>query len=163
MENDKSKVRWQDGTYDRSRTCDACLTGDCAAPVHTDTYKDIDHNPRTYWDWMEENAPYGGESNFFGEFIVNESFNANPDGLPDYISGRTSGVEEDKQELIDGAYARLSPAQRQVWDLVMREQVSQTEAGRRLGITQQAVEKRLRSAKAAFTNYLREHSNVPAS
>lgn len=53
-QNLRSSIRWADGTYDSSRTCDECGLETCQYPVHNDVYKEI-ISKKSYWDWMAQN------------------------------------------------------------------------------------------------------------
>lgn len=170
-DNANHMVVWGDGTYDTSRKCDECQSMICGSPVHNDHYKEIgsthleeigEDGGQGYWDYMHSNQPLGGKFDFDGELMVKEFYTANPDGL-DESKQRGSGVSEEIHELAQDAFSQLTPKQQQVWQLVMREQMSQTDAATKLGITQQMVEKHLRYAKTKFTEYLRENDvNVGA-
>lgn len=165
-DNANCMVVWADGTYDRSRTCNECCSSACKNPVHEDRYKEVGQtrlekedslNGQDYWAWMRVNQPLKGYRDSDGEVVVNELVCANPDWLHEGLE-RNSGIDEAQHGLSQAAYESLTGKQKEVWQLVMRDQVSQTEAGRRLGISQQAIEKHLRYAKVAFTNYLRDHN-----
>lgn len=161
MKNDRWLVRWQDGTYDWSRKCDECQSPTCSYPTHTDRYKEIgttESPAKDYWDWMALVNPLGCEVNGLGEPIFNEYFDANPDGLPG-IEGRTSGTSQIQYQIMQEAFDQLTPKQQEVWTLVMREQVSQTDAATKLGVTRETLKTHLSRAKLKFTDYLRSQSS----
>lgn len=170
MEHDRSKVRWADGTYDRSRCCDGCRSHTCQAPIHQDFYKEIgsvaseEAEQQGYWNWMFVNKPCGGEWNEFGEFLANELFNANPDGVAMRESqGQASGISAQQHEWVREGYDTFTERQKEVWDLVMREQGSQADAAERLGISNTTVGKHLRYAKTKLINFLRSKQDDAGS
>lgn len=168
-DNAHRMVIWADGTYDTSRVCDECGLETCHDPVHTDRYKEVgqarieetdgDAN-LGYWDFLQVFG--AGRRDHDGEMVYEEPLCANPDGLPEPFP-RLSGVSEETHELVQQAFSALTPKQQQVWQLVMREQVSQTEAANRLNISQPMVKKHLNYAKAKFIEILRSgQENVGA-
>jgi hypothetical protein len=48
-------IRWQDGTFDRSRTCIECGKDNCQYPVYKERYKEIVVS-KSYKKWEEDNA-----------------------------------------------------------------------------------------------------------
>lgn len=154
-------VVWGDGTYDTSRSCNECGSLVCKSPVHSDHYKEIGttvletreaEQGLNYWAWTHSNQP--GKRDHDGEIVSTENIFANPDGLAANAL-RVSGVEEEQHALAQEAFEQLTDKQKEVWQLIMRDQCSQTDAAIRLNITQQAIEKHLRYAKAKYTEYLR--------
>ncbi len=135
IKKSNSSVRWQDGSYD----------------PYQERYREV-VTRQSYWDWVESNVPQDEH----GAFI--ESPLSNPDVLAD---GQTVEpvLTEELDALRVAAFEQLTPRQQEVWDLVMRQGHPQSEVAQRLEITQQAVSKLLDTAKASFTNYLREASN----
>ncbi len=170
-DNANKMVVWADGTYDTSRSCDECQRPNCGMAVHADHYKEIgesrfmtdeaeDQAGKSYWNWMAVNKPLGSRQDFDGEWVHTELFTANPDGLSE-PEPRSSGTNKDIYELAKKAFAQLTPKQQEVWQLVMREQVSETEAARRLNISQPTVNQHLKYAKTKFAEYMR-NNNVSA-
>ncbi len=125
-------VRWQDGSYD---------------PYH-DNYREI-VTKKSYWNWVEENAPQDED----GVYI--ESAIANPDSLM-----ATRFVEpvltEDQDEIRQAAFNQLTPRQKEVWDLVMRQGFTEEEASSKLNVERVTVQTHLNRAKTSFTNFVRE-------
>ena len=183
-EHAECMVVWADGTYDHGRTCDECSDPNCSMSVHTDHYSEVgqtrleneDANSNGgYWEYMQSNQPLGGKFDFDGELMVKEFFTANPDGLchhnqrPDKCDfcnlavgevTRTSGTKEQQYEWAKEAVQAMTPKQKQVWELVMRQQLSQTEVARRLGVTQPVVATHLSRAKEVFTTYMKGKQNA---
>lgn len=164
-------VVWADGTYDNSRICAECHGPSCQYPVHPDRYKEIgttltdeigEDSGMGYWDYMYSNQPLGGKFDFDGELVVKEFYTANPDGLAER-DDRSSGITQITHEIAQEAYDQLTPKQKEVWDLVMREQLSGVEAAQRLGITQSSLKDRLNLAKIKFTDYLRSQEHRVSS
>lgn len=155
----------------------------CQTQVHRDKYTEVGETRLErgedaelmagYWDYMYGNQPLGGKFDFDGELVVKEFFTANPDrgicvhnniaekcdqcvDAPDSAT-RHSGISAEQHELAQEAYALLSPKQKQVWDLVMREQVSQEEAATRLGVDKRSVSDRLIRAEQKFYEFINRH------
>lgn len=156
-DNSNRMVVWADGTYDMTRTCDQCSSPTCSMPVHQDRYRQLGTtNLETseaeeavgYWAWLS----MIGVTTPDAEHI--EPTAANPDNLLE-TDTRSSGTPKDQHVWMAEAYEQLTGAQREVWDLVMREQVSQVDAAKKLGISPQAVSIRLSAAKQSVTEYLR--------
>ena len=163
-DNANLMVVWADGTYDSKRSCDECGLEACKNVVHRDAYKEVgsvalevkdaEAAGLSYWDFMHSNQPLGGKFDFDGELVVKEYFTANPDGLAE-PAARGSGITEEQHILAQEAYDRLSPQQQKVWDLVMRQQMSLTDAAESLGVRTQTAEVHLNRAKASVTAFLR--------
>lgn len=164
-DNANLMVVWADGTYDSKRSCDECGLEQCKNVVHTDQYKEVGNDPLLvsdasevmgYWSWMSVNKPLGSKQDFDGEWVHTETHSANPDGLAELMP-RTSGITEEQFKAAQEAYATLTPRQQEVWNLVMRQQMSITDAGASMNppITKQAVEQCLSRAKTVFINILR--------
>lgn len=107
-----------------------------------------------YWPWMLKHRPFGGEITDSGDVVTPEFFTCNPDQLEE-DGARDSGVAPESHVYMQEAYETLTAPQKEVWDAVMREQIQPAEFARRLGITKQAIDNRLRGAKAKIVNYLR--------
>lgn len=165
-DNANCMVVWADGTYDHKRNCDECGLLTCKSPVHKDRYKEIGHSMTDdtcgevgpYWDFMHSVQPLGGKRDYDGENVATEFFTANPDGLKE-LEPRISGVTEIQYQLAQEVYETFSDRQKQVWDLVMRQQVSQIEVAEQLHITKQAVSTYLNRAKAAFKTFMEENKS----
>lgn len=163
-DNANLMVVWADGTYDSKRSCDECGLDNCHNVIHKDMYKEIgttvletqeaEVNALSYWDYMHSNQPLGGKFDFDGELVVKEYFTANPDGLAEPVA-RNSGITAEQHALAQEAYEQLSPKQQEIWDLVMRQQLSLTDAATQMDIKKQTAEVHLNRAKASVTAYLR--------
>lgn len=132
-------VRWQDGTYD---------------PYH-DQYREIfkSAKAKTYLDWLATNG--GGRMD---DGVMLEPLRANPDQL---VAPEDFGpvLTEEQDELRHEAYAQFSEKQQIVWDLAMRQGLSEEAIAKRLDISHQAVHGLISRAKATFTNFIRERTN----
>lgn len=167
-------VIWSDGTYDTQRECSLCNLKNCQTPVHKERYQTFgqarievmeDTDPETakgYWSWMHENKPLGGDYDFDGDLVTPEFNTANPDNLAE-AEERHSGITEEQHTYIQEALKLLTTTQRDVWNAVMREQVPQAELARRLGVSEAAISKSLKTAKVKVTNYLRSKQDNATS
>lgn len=63
------------------------------------------------------------------------------------------------QTKIEEAYHLLTPEQKDVWDLVMKSGLSQYQAASQLGISRNAVDRRLYWAKTKFRTVLKDYAN----
>lgn len=52
-------VRWQDGTYDRSRQCIECGKENCKYPVYKERYKEL--KSKSFKNWEFENTNYDND------------------------------------------------------------------------------------------------------
>jgi DNA-directed RNA polymerase specialized sigma24 family protein len=151
----KASVRWQDGSHD---PYGGQKQGDERAPFGTDGYKEI-QTAQTYWDFMQQHAPFG----FTEDGAVKEATSASPDVMSDEdVAGaepfiRNEAITDEQVALMDEAFDLLSDKQKEVWQLCMRDGLSEREAGSALGISHIAVHKRLSSAKLTVQNFLREN------
>lgn len=131
IKKSNSGVRWQDGSYD----------------PYQERYKEV-VTKKSYWNWVEENSPQDET----GVYI--ESPMANADVLADATDAQPV-LTEDQDDMRNAAYDQLSPRQKEVWDLAMREGRPQSEVAERLSISQPAVCKLLNAAKLVFMNHVR--------
>jgi RNA polymerase sigma factor (sigma-70 family) len=159
------KVMWQDHTYDQSRTCSMCMSRVCEAPVHPEAYREVGTtrleeeatDSPDYWQWMDQRNPYGGDGSALstgGDYVHNEAWAANPDQFEER-GFKSSGVTEQQYEWMQEALSTLTDRRQQIWDLAMRQQLSQTEIASQLGVSQQTVEEHLRLSKQIVTEFLR--------
>lgn len=141
MNDHNGSVTWRDGTNDFSRTCSICRGPQCQQPVHLpERYAEV-VTRSTYW------AIYNSSTQA-------ESAYGNPDQLyeEDVIGAYQS--KETHDELSQDAYSQLTDKQKEVWDLVMRQGLSEEQAAEKLETSRPAVQNRLRGAKAKFTNFI---------
>jgi len=173
-DNANLMVIWADGSYDSSRKCDMCRGINCPTPLHEDHYKEVgqaqfeieDANASTsdlemtrgYWDWMHTNQPHGSFHDHDGDLVTPESAFANPDSLAE-TPARSSGITEQQTQWLEEARQLLTDKQREVWDLVMREQMPQVIVAAQLKIDASQVVRRLDRAKERIEEYLRSKTD----
>jgi RNA polymerase sigma factor (sigma-70 family) len=143
----RKHIRWQDGS---TNPYQVNKKGE-----FVDEYRVIDSG-KTYSDWMESNAPFGRDE----DGLFHESPSANPDVLSDEDVApemQQSSLSLNEQQLLEEAFQHLTPEQQEVWELVMRQNYSLSEAAEALSLSRSAVQSRLTKAKARFTAYLRDY------
>lgn len=142
----RKHIRWQDGSTNPYQTN---KLGELV-----DEYRVIEGG-KSYIEWMETNAHYGRNE----EGGYNEAVSANPDVLSDEDVAQVSSMSLNEQVLMEEAFQQLTPEQQEVWELVMRQNYSLSEAAEALSLSRSAVQSRLTKAKARFTAYLRENAD----
>lgn len=147
----KNVVRWQDGTHDTARVC-GCANPQCKDPYYPEKYREI-LTARDYASWS---ACMGVDE----EGALQEPLVANPDQLPERAISFLQDIQPSAKQ--KAAYEQLTEKQKEVWRLVMQDFYSEADVARKLGISREAVNKRLHGARESYKTYLGE-TNGPGT
>lgn len=156
----KQGVRWQDGSFDVQRRCSCGRVG-CKDPFYTDHYKEVPTEGsriKDYASWAE--CMNAAENEGF-----REPLEANPDQLPERAGELLAELQSNVsaptfvEKAAAGAFEQLTAKQKEVWVLHMQQGLPIREIVDRLDININAVNDRLKGAKAKYSNYLRRYQD----
>ena len=126
------KVRWQDGTTD----------------PYADNYKEI-ITKKTYWEHEQDRQPLDSEG-----FMVERS-TANPDVLSeDAVEFGGEAYPPMELRLMHLAIDKLTGRQREAFELIYRQGLTEKEAAKKLGISQPSLHRLAAKAMANVRKYM---------
>jgi DNA-directed RNA polymerase specialized sigma24 family protein len=144
-------VRWKDGSYDPYRVPSVKRTYTDIAGATGELLDDEILTSTVHSDY----EPPADEVNKPPMWAVT----SNPDLIAGPDEPYSSAISEFEDVKAKQAFSELSPRQKKVWKLVMREGLTEEAAAIQLGITRQAVHGLVVRAKQAFENYLKDDNH----
>lgn len=114
---------------------------------------------KDYWTWLSRKQGKGEDD-------IDEPIDANPDGLSEDATPwlpRWTEVQREKLAAIQDSFNVLSDTQRRIIVMIYTENLTQTEIGKRLGISQQMVSKEVKKASSIIKKIFGRNSSKDAS